>query len=362
MRRRWLVLAGVLLCVEIGYGAEIEIPAEVTDAVPPEAAALLDGADGAAQEGTLWTGIGRLWRSACAYVRTALESQASGAAVLLGIVLLCSMAESCFAAADAPGVPRFVTVAGSLAIALVAAGDFRQMMGLGVETMEQLDVFAKALLPTLAAAVAAGGGYVTAGAQQVATVFFTNLLISVIRKVLLPLLYGCIAAAAADAMAPGHSLKKIGTGIRKGVSWALTALLLVFTGFLTVSGAASGAADALTVQLTRSAIATAVPVVGSILSDATGAVLAGAGMLKSAVGVFGLLAVLAICLTPFVTMAVQYLLYKLAAFLAGTVTEEPLAELIDALGSAFGLMLGMTGSCALALLISIISSVSVVSG
>ncbi len=77
---------------------------------------------------------------------------------------------------------------------------------------------------------------------------------------------------------------------------------------------------------------------------------------------FGLLAVLAICLTPFVTMAVQYLLYKLAAFLAGTVTEEPLAELIDALGSAFGLMLGMTGSCALALLISIISSVSVVSG
>ena len=343
MRRIWLALAAVLLCVEIGCGAEIEIPAEVTDAVPPEAAALLDGADGAAQEGTLWTGIGRLWRSACAYVRTALESQASGAAVLLGIVLLCSMAESCFAAADAPGVPRFVTVAGSLAIALVAAGDFRQMMGLGVETMEQLDVFAKALLPTLAAAVAAGGGYVTAGAQQVATVFFTNLLISVIRKVLLPLLYGCIAAAAADAMAPGHSLKKIGTGIRKGVSWALTALLLAFTGFLTVSGAASGAADALTVQLTRSAIATAVPVVGSILSDATGAVLA-------------------ICLTPFVTMAVQYLLYKLAAFLAGTVTEEPLAELIDALGSAFGLMLGMTGSCALALLISIISSVSVVSG
>ena len=104
-----------------------------------------------------------------------------------------------------------------------------------------------------------------------------------------------------------------------------------------------------------------VPVVGSIISDAAGTVLAGAGMLKGAIGVFGLLAVLAICLTPFITMAVQYLLYKLAAFLAGTVTQEPLADLIGALGSAFGLMLGMTGSCALALLISIISSVSVVS-
>mgnify|MGYP000572685602 CR=1 FL=1 len=54
-------------------------------------------------------------------------------------------------------------------------------------------------------------------------------------------------------------------------------------------------------------------------------------------------------------------LFLVVLHLAGTVTQEPLADLIDALGSAFGLMLGMTGSCALALLISIISSVSVVS-
>ena len=149
-------------------------------------------------------------------------------------------------------------------------------------------------------------------------------------------------------------------GLRKCVTWALTALMLAFTGFLSVTGAATSAADALATQLTRSAISAAVPVVGSIISDATGAVLAGAGMLKGAIGVFGLLAVLAICLTPFLTMAVQYLLYKLAAFLAGTIAQEPLAELIAALGSAFGLLLGMTGSCALSLLISIISSVSVV--
>lgn len=353
-----LLCAAVLLCAETA-GA-VELPAAVTEAVPPEAAALLpEMEDGAAHE-TLWQGLGALWNSACAFVGTALRTQASGAAQLLGIVLLCSLAESCFAAADSPGIPRYVSVAGALAITLVAAGDLRSMMGAGVETLEQLDVFSKALLPTLAAAVAAGGGYVSAGARQVATVVFTDLLIGLIRQVLLPLLYVCIAAAAADALVPGHSLKKIGTGLRKCVTWALTALMLAFTGFLSVTGAATSAADALATQLTRSAISAAVPVVGSIISDATGAVLAGAGMLKGAIGVFGLLAVLAICLTPFLTMAVQYLLYKLAAFLAGTIAQEPLAELIAALGSAFGLLLGMTGSCALSLLISIISSVSVV--
>ena len=112
------------------------------------------------------------------------------AALLLGVVLLCGVAESFFTAAEQPSVPRFVPMAGALAITLTAAGDLQQMMGLGVETMEELDVFAKALLPTLSAAAAASGGAITAGTRQVATVFFANLLLSVIRKLLLPLLCG----------------------------------------------------------------------------------------------------------------------------------------------------------------------------
>ena len=348
--------AAVLLWLLVVPALAAAVPDSVTDALPPETASRLEGLNECADH-TAWTeGVARLWEEARQYLGAALREKASGAALLLGVVLLCGVAESFLAAAQ-PAVPQVVPVAGALAITLVAAGDFQRMMGLGVETMEELDIFAKALLPTLSAAVAASGGIASASAKQVATVFFTNLLLTVIRRLLLPLLYGCIAAAAADAMVPGHSLKKIGAGISRAVTWALTAAMVAFTGFLTLTGAAAGAADAMTVQMTRSVISAAVPVVGSIISEATGTVLAGAGVLKGAIGIFGMLAVLSICLTPFLQMAVQYLLYKLAAFLAGTITEGPLAGLIDALGTAFGLMLGMTGSCALLLLIYITSSV-----
>ena len=353
--KKWVVLLLALaLCV---------VPAAALDGeTVPGWDGLWDQAEdyGVTRDTGLEGGLSQLAAQGLEQVKTLAGRSIATGVKLLAVVLVCGLAQSAALPGQQEGV-QAAELAGALAITLVAAGDFHRMMGLGVETMSQLEVFSKALLPTLSAAVAAGGGYITAGARQVATVFFTDLLISLIRQVLLPLLYACIAAAAADAVVPGHSLQKIGQGLRKCVAWALTALMLVFTGFLSVTGAATSAADALSTQLTRSAIATAVPVVGSIISDAAGTVLAGAGMLKGAIGVFGLLAVLAICLTPFITMAVQYLLYKLAAFLAGTVTQEPLADLIDALGSAFGLMLGMTGSCALALLISIISSVSVVS-
>ena len=82
--------------------------------------------------------------------------------------------------------------------------------------------------------------------------------------------------------------------------------------------------------------------------------------LKNTIGVFGMLGILAACAHPFLQLGVQYLLYKLTALLAATVGAPSLCKLIDGLGGAFGLVLGMTGSCAFLLLISVLSSVAAV--
>ena len=88
--------------------------------------------------------------------------------------------------------------------------------------------------------------------------------------------------------------------------------------------------------------------------------LAGAGLLRGTIGAFGALAVLAACAYPFLQLGVQYLLFKLTAFLASSLGAPGLCKLIDGLGGAFGLILGMTGSCAVLLLVSILASVGAV--
>ena len=82
--------------------------------------------------------------------------------------------------------------------------------------------------------------------------------------------------------------------------------------------------------------------------------------MKNTIGIFGMLAILAACIYPFLQLGIQYLLYKLTAFLAGAVGAPGLRKLIDGLGGAFGLVLGMTGACALLLLVSVLSSVAAV--
>ncbi len=354
------IVSILLTSVSVLPALAASVPGELKDALPGEAEQILDGTDEEVYDhGSLLRGIERLWRTAKEGALSLVRDNVNGLVLLLGVVLLCGVIDDLRRAADSPG-PDVVPMAGALVITMVSAGSLRSLIGMGLEALEQLDIFSKTLLPTLAAAVAASGGAVTAGTRQVGTVFFTSMLLSVIRSVFVPLAYFYIAISVADAMLPEQDLKRLQGGIGKLVTWGLTTLLLLFTAYLTLSGAVGTAADSTAVRLTRSAISTAVPVVGGIIADATESVLAGAGLIKSAVGVFGMLGVLAICLTPFLHLAVQYLLYKLTAILASTVGPKPLIELIDALGTAFGLVLGMVGACALLLLISVASSVSVV--
>ena len=183
-----------------------ELPREVRDALPAAAEDITEHMDDSA---SFSEGLSLLWERACGYLTDALRESISGGVLLLAAAVLCALTEECMDAAG--GKVHFVPMAGALAVTLAAAGSVRTMMGLGQETVEELNTFSKALLPTLSAAVAASGGILSASVRQVATVFFVDLLLSLIRGLLLPLVYFYVAAAAADAMLPGRHLAGIST-------------------------------------------------------------------------------------------------------------------------------------------------------
>ncbi len=182
---------------------------------------------------------------------------------------------------------------------------------------------------------------------------------NLIHGLLVPLLYGYIAASAAQAAVGENRLKRLADLLKWTVTTVLTVVTMAFVGYLTASGVVAGTADAATVKAAKFAISGAIPVVGGILSDAAETVLASAGILKGTVGVFGMVTILGICLIPLLQLAVHYLAYKLTAALASALGDGPVCGLVDRLGGAFGLVLGMTGACCLLLLIALVSCVSV---
>ena len=96
------------------------------------------------------------------------------------------------------------------------------------------------------------------------------------------------------------------------------------------------------------------------MSESYQSVLASLGLIKNTVGVFGMLAVLAIVLLPFLRVGIQYLLMKFTAALSAAVGCKPHVQFLKHLSGAMGMLLGMCGACGLMMLVSCICFLKVV--
>lgn len=338
--------------------AASSVPEDLKHALPEGAEDILELEDLSGTD-DLESGVLGIWQHMKEHAGEIVHQRVGGAVRILLVVLLCGLIEG-GAIGDSGKTALFLPMVGALAITMLTAGSLDSLLGLGRETIRQLASFSKVLLPVLAAATAAAGGVTSATMQQMTTVLFVEILIHLIEALLMPLLFLYVGLLTAGTCLKDQRLHTLADGVKKVVTWALCTTMFLFTGYLSAVRILSGTADVAAVRLTKATISGVVPVVGGIISEATETVLVGAGIMRNSIGIFGLLAVLAACAYPFLQLSIQYLLYKLTAFISSMMGESELYKLISGLGGAFGLALGMTGSCALLLLISILSSVAAV--
>ena len=142
MRRTvFLLLTLALLTVPV---CAVQLPGELLDALPEEAAALAEG------EGITEEGVQLLVQSFFYALRASLDRSLRGA-VLLALTVLLTGAADGFASSLGENASRFVPLVGVLCVTTLSAGDLSSLIGLGTATMQDLADLTKLLLPTMAA-------------------------------------------------------------------------------------------------------------------------------------------------------------------------------------------------------------------
>ena len=262
-------------------------------------------------------------------------------------VLLVSLLES-----FSDPVSASAELAGTAAVSGVLLMASHTLIRLGADTVTEISEYGKLLLPVMTAALAAQGGLTASTALFTGTAAFSALLSSLIAKLLVPMIYLFLALAAAHSALGEGLLKQLRDLTKGAVSWSLRLILTVFTTYMAITGVVSGTTDAAALKAAKLTVSTVVPVVGGILSDASEAILVGAGVVKNAAGLYGIFAVLAVCLRPFLRIGCHYLLMKATAGICSVIGSKRLAELVGDFSAAMGLLLAMTGSACLMLLIS----------
>ena len=194
--------------------------------------------------------------------------------------------------------------------------------------------------------MAASGSLSGCGTASLGILLF-DLLLRLVSGLLVPLLYLFLLLAFAESGLGLQQLAKLRDLVKWLLVTAVKGLMWAYSGILSLTGLVSGAVDAQKLRTLRAAIAGMVPVVGNLVSEASGSLLSAASLLRLSTGVYGMLAVLGICLTPFFRMALQYLILKLAAALCGLLGKGSLSGLLEKLCQAMGLLLALTGICCL---------------
>ena len=347
----WFCMVCAAACLTCGAWAAAR---ELSEALP-EAADYLDAAE-TYTPGDFSGGVGRIIDGMRRRAGDVVRKRTGGAAAVLLSVILCGAVRSGCREDECANLCLSMT--GALSVTALTAGSLEQLIGLGWRTISELNTFSKALLPTLAAAVAASGAVTTATFQQVTAVFLVETLLNLMDNLLMPLTYLYIGLLTASCALPENALGVLADGLKKLITSLLTGTVLLFTVYLSVCRILTGNADGMAVRAVRTALTNTVPVVGGILAQVSESMIVGAGLLRNSVGVFGMLAILSACAYPFLELGVQYLLYKAVAVLAAVAGMSELRRLIDGLGAAFGLVLGMAGSCALLLLVALLAAVT----
>lgn len=171
------------------------------------------------------------------------------------------------------------------------------------------------------------------------------------------LITALMGAYLAVSISAGVSPLLSGTGLsdvlKKSGMWIMSFCTTVFLGVLTAQNAVNTAADSLSVRTARFILGTCVPVAGTALSGAVKTVSSSLSLLKSSVGIYGVVA-LAVMLLP---IFAELLLWRLVLTASGAVCKlfsiEETSKLFKAVDGMLAFLLGVLALVAATFIISL---------
>lgn len=247
-----------------------------------------------------------------------------------------------------------VRLTGAVIIGLLLLEPVNTMIRLGTDTITSMSEYGKLLLPVMTAALAAQGGTSGSVALYTGTIFFNTVLTTLITRIIIPAVFVYLCLSVANCAFGQDTLKRLRDFVKWAMTWCLKWVLYFFTGYIGITGVISGTVDKSVLKATKLTISGVVPVVGGILSDASETILVSAGVMKNAAGVYGIFAIVALCIGPFLQIAIPYLVLKLSTAISGLFGYKPAVELLQDFTTGMGTILAMTGTVCMLLLISMV--------
>ena len=251
--------------------------------------------------------------------------------IIAGVVVLVGLIKGT-AAAENFSEPLNIVIGCAVAIAVFASS--AGVISQGMSAVETTSDFMLALIPVLAGIITAAGNPTLALTYGSFAMAAAQAAAQTAGNIIMPLCGAFSAFGVSASLSPELKLTKLADMIKKLTIGVLSFVAAAFSAVLGLKSLLAGSADTLASKGIKLALSSAVPIVGGALSDAYSSIIGSVSLLKSTVGVFGVIAVVMIDLPVVLQLTARIILLKLLGVLSSSMGDDTTGEVLDTLSSA----------------------------
>ena len=230
---------------------------------------------------------------------------------------------------------------------------FSDILSMVKESIENLVGFMNLLIPILITLMITTGNITSASMLQPILIFIITLIGNFIKDVIIPIVLVSTALGIVSKISDRLQIDKLSKFFKSSVVWILGVVLTLFVGLVSLEGTLSSSVDGITAKTTKAAVSSFIPVVGKILGDAVDTVIGCSVILKNALGIVGVIIIIAICVKPIIKLVILMAMYYLGASLCQPIADGKIIKLLEQMGDTFKLLLGILCSVSVMLIIGV---------
>ncbi|QTL98532.1 stage III sporulation protein AE [Iocasia frigidifontis] len=219
-------------------------------------------------------------------------------------------------------------------LAVMVLQSFHIAIDIGVNAVDNIVSFMQALLPVLLSLLVSMGAFTSAVVFNPLTYLIISLLGTIVKLIVLPMIFLSTVLCIVTRLNDEFSLSRL-AGLFKEASMGLLGLILIiFTGGLLIQGGAAAVTDSLSLRTAKYLTGTFIPVIGGIFSDAVDLVVSCSLIIKNALNLFGMIAIIMIIAYPIIKLIALIIIYKLASALIQPIADARLVDVLNDVGNS----------------------------
>ena len=256
--------------------------------------------------------------------------------ILAGVIVMCSVVRIFIP--DSKKTEELIAAACIMTSVIILCVPITDALKSAVASVDVCSTFIKSLIPVMTGLIIASGS--PAGAVTFRTFAFAaaQFISSSVSGFAVPVLSASASLDIAGSLLPEYKLDSLSSLIKKILISIISGAAAIYVAFLSLKDILNDAADTLSVKGVKLLINSAVPVIGSPLSELYGSMSGTASLIKSTAGVFAIIAVCVITLPPLINLVFWILSLKILGSVCDVMLQSRISGLFNSLAGVLTLM------------------------